>query len=212
MLLSDKRKIFAQNRIYPVITPEFCAGRSVPEVAFEILSGGARVFQLRAKTLPDRELFDLACELQLLAEKFSALLIIDDRVDIALLSGAGGVHLGQDDLPAAEVKKLFPELFVGVSTHNLPEIKDALASGCDYLNIGPIFPTQTKSVQYPAVGVETLKKLIPEVTIPFSVMGGIKAPHIRKLRQAGARHIAMVTEITQAANIRQKVQELIALD
>ena len=212
MLQAEKLKIFAQNRIYPVITPEFCAGRSVQNVAFEVLSGGARVFQLRAKTLPDRELLDLACELQLLAEKFSALLIIDDRVDIALLSGAGGVHLGQEDLPAKEVKKLFPELFVGVSTHNLPEIREALASGCDYLNIGPIFPTQTKSVQYPAVGLEQLAKLIPEVTIPFSVMGGIKAHHISELRRAGAQHIAMVTEITQAENIRQKVGELIAID
>ncbi len=211
MTLAEAHQIFAANAIYPVLTPEFCAGRPVEIVAEQVLLGGARVFQLRTKAaLPDRELLNLARRLQKLAAEFHALLIIDDRPDIASLAQAGGVHLGQEDLPVEEVKARFPELFVGVSTHNAPEIAAALASGADYLNIGPIFPTQTKAVQYPAVGLEKLEKLAKQVTIPFSVMGGIKSHHLAQLRACGARHVAMVTEITQAPDVAAKVRELIA--
>ena len=136
------------------------------------------------------------------------LLIVDDRLDIAMAAGADGVHLGQDDFPLTEAKKLAPELFFGVSTHNAEEIKRALADGCSYLNIGPMFPTRTKSVACGALGLEKIEELKTRVTTPFSVMGGIKEHHLELLCSKGFKHIAMVTEITQAADVESKVRQL----
>ena len=136
------------------------------------------------------------------------LLIVDDRVDIAMAAGADGVHLGQDDFPLAEAKKIAPEMLFGISTHNADEISKALAGNCGYLNIGPMFPTQTKSVACGALGLELIETLKLQVTCPFSVMGGIKEHHLPPLVSRGFRHIAMVTEITQAADIRAKVESL----
>jgi thiamine-phosphate pyrophosphorylase len=125
-----------------------------------------------------------------------------------MASGADGVHLGQEDLPLSEAKKLAPDMLFGVSTHNASEITQALADGCGYLNIGPLFPTGTKSVACGALGLELIEKLKTQVTCPFSIMGGIKAHHLESLVSKGFRHIAMVTEITQAADVRGKVEEL----
>jgi thiamine-phosphate pyrophosphorylase len=136
------------------------------------------------------------------------LLIVDDRVDIAMAAGADGVHLGQEDFPLTEAKKLAPEMLFGVSTHNAEEIRRALSDNCGYLNIGPMFPTRTKSVACGALGLEKIEELVPMVTCPFSVMGGIKEHHLEMLCARGFRHIAMVTEITQAPDVCQKVKQL----
>ena len=136
------------------------------------------------------------------------LLIVDDRLDIAMAAGADGVHLGQDDFPLAEAKKLAPGMFFGVSTHNASEIRKALADGCSYLNIGPMFPTNTKSVACGALGLELIEELKQLVSCPFSVMGGIKEHHLEMLHSKGFRHIAMVTEITQAPDVEAKVRQL----
>jgi thiamine-phosphate pyrophosphorylase len=92
------------------------------------------------------------------------LLIVDDRLDIAMAAGADGVHLGQDDFPLSEAKKLAPEMLFGVSTHNAEEIRKALADGCGYLNIGPMFPTKTKSVACGALGLDLIEQLKTQVT------------------------------------------------
>jgi thiamine-phosphate pyrophosphorylase len=136
------------------------------------------------------------------------LLIVDDRVDIALATGADGVHLGQDDFPLCEARKIAPQMLLGVSTHNADEITKALADNGSYLNIGPMFPTNTKSVACGALGLETIEKLKQNITCPFSVMGGIKEHHLPLLVSKGFKHIAMVTEITQSINIREKVEHL----
>ena len=129
-------------------------------------------------------------------------------MDVALSAHADGVHLGQEDLPVREARRIAPELLIGSSTHNLAEIEEAQRAGTGYLNIGPIFATQTKTVGIPPLGTDFLKELMPHVTVPFSVMGGIKARHIAELSSLGARHIAMVTEITQTPDPAEKVREL----
>ena len=139
------------------------------------------------------------------------LLIIDDRVDIALACHADGVHLGQEDMPVAIARKLAPELLIGTSTHNDAEIIAAQRDGTSYLNIGPVYPTQTKSVACGALGLEKFIELAKLVNIPFSVMGGIKAHNLPKLFRYGISAAAMVTEITRAPDIAGKVRELLAL-
>ncbi len=209
--LEERIQAFRQASVYPVITPEFCAGRDPLDVFEAVAAGGAKLIQLRCKNMEDSAFYELACACRKTAAEREVLLILDDRIDIALAVHADGVHLGQTDLPLRAAKKISGELLIGVSTHNEEEIRTAHEDGADYLNIGPVFATQTKSVQYPAVGLENLAKWIPLVRIPFSVMGGIKAQHLPLLRDMGVLHPAMVTEITQAPDVRKRTEELMSV-
>ncbi len=114
-------------------------------------------------------------------------------------------------MPFDVAKGLAPELLIGASTHNLAEIQTAQALNVDYLNIGPIFATQTKEVAYPPVGLELLAELRKATFVPTTVMGGIKARHIKTLRSLGVERIALVTEITQAPDVAAKTRELLSL-
>ena len=208
----ERVEAFKKASVYPVVTTDFCAGRNPLDVVRSILEGGAKVVQVREKTMCDRDYLNLLKEARKLTDEFGALLIADDRLDAALLADADGVHLGQDDLPCAEARKIAPQLFIGVSTHNRDELLAAQRDGCSYLNIGPIFPTGTKSLPMNPLGLETLSELAPQVKVPFSVMGGIKFSHLKTLRSHGCLHIAAVTAFTQAENpaaeVRRWIQEL----
>lgn len=206
--LQEKIDLFKKSDLYPVISSEFCNGRNVCDIVADIASGGAKIVQIREKNLPDSTVFELVKKCKIITDKFNMLLIVDDRVDIAMAAGADGVHLGQDDFPLAEAKKLAPEMLFGISTHNAMEISAALAGGCGYLNIGPMFPTRTKSVACGTLGLEMIESLKTQVSCPFSVMGGIKEHHLPLLVSKGFKHIAMVTEITQAENVKKKVEQL----
>ena len=206
--LSERLDIFRSSDLYPVVSSEFCLGRDVCNIVADIASAGAKIVQIREKNLSDSSMFELVKKCREITDRSGMLLIVDDRVDIAIAAGADGVHLGQEDFPLTEAKKLAPEMLFGVSTHNAEEIRKALSDGCGYLNIGPMFPTRTKSVACGALGLEKIEELVPMVTCPFSVMGGIKEHHLEMLCSKGFRHIAMVTEITQAPDVCQKVKQL----
>ena len=206
--LSERISIFQNSDLYPVVSSEFCNGRSVCEIVSGIAAGGAKLVQIREKNLSDCAMFELVKKCKEITDRYQMLLLVDDRLDIAMAAHADGVHLGQDDFPLTEAKKLAPEMFFGVSTHNAEEIDRALAEGCSYLNIGPMFPTRTKSVACGALGLETIEELAKRVTCHFSIMGGIKEHHLELLTSKGFKHIAMVTEITQAADVEAKVRQL----
>ncbi len=204
---SERLAAFEKADLYPVISSEFTNGRPVLEIFRSVVRGGAKLVQLREKNRPQKELYELALACRPIADEAGVLLIIDDHVDIALAAGADGVHLGQEDLPLAAARRIAPELLLGSSTHNREE---ALAARglADYINVGPIFPTQTKTVGCGALGIGAIARIAPLAGCPFTVMGGIKARHIPELRAAGAKRIAMVTEITQADDVEAKVREL----
>jgi thiamine-phosphate pyrophosphorylase len=206
--LSERIELFERSDIYPVVSSEFCNGRNVCDIVAGIASAGAKIVQIREKNISDSAMFELVQKCKLITDRYPMLLIVDDRLDIAMAAGADGVHLGQDDFPLSEAKKLAPEMLFGVSTHNSEEIRKTLADDCGYLNIGPMFPTRTKSVACGALGLELIKQLKTQVTCPFSVMGGIKEHHLPELISKGFRHIAMVTEITQAPDVEAKVKQL----
>lgn len=206
----ERVEAFKKASVYPVVTTDFCAGRNPLDVVRSILEGGAKVVQVREKTMCDRDYLELLKAARKLTDEFGALLIADDRLDAALLADADGVHLGQDDLPCAEARKIAPQLFIGVSTHNRDELLAAQRDGCSYLNIGPIFPTGTKSLPMNPLGLETLSELAPQVKVPFSVMGGIKFSHLKTLRSHDCLHIAAVTAFTQAENPAAEVRRWIA--
>lgn len=201
-------KKFQNIDLYPVISSEFCAGRPSVEVLKTVADGGAKIVQLREKYLPKDEILELACEYRRITAEYGMLLIINDHVDIALKVYADGVHLGQEDCALGNAKQKAPELVIGISTHNMEEALKAQEEGADYINIGPIYATQTKSLPFSALGTDVLKEIPPLLNIPFTVMGGIKERHLKELISLGATRIAMVTEITQAENITERVCEL----
>jgi thiamine-phosphate pyrophosphorylase len=197
--------------LYPVITEKFCAGRSSLEVLQAVVAAGVEVVQLREKELAKEDLLVLAKKYREITKIHNVSLIINDHVDIALAVGAEGVHLGQEDASCEKVKGINPDLIVGVSTHDLEEAVVAEKAGADYINIGPIFNTKTKELKMQALGVAALKEIRSKISIPFTVMGGIKEKHIPELLKAGAKRIAMVTEITQAGDIEGTIRRLQSL-
>ncbi len=184
--------------LYVVTSESLSAGRSTRDVVAAALDGGGRLFQLREKEMALRPLLALGRELRELTARYDALLLLNDRVDVALAVGADGVHLGQDDMPIAEARRLAPDLIIGSSSHDVAEAREAQQAGASYVNIGPVYPTQTKQWDEAYLGVEGVREIAAEIQIPFTVMGGIKESHIPTLCAAGARTLAVVTAVTAA--------------
>lgn len=207
----DRMRRFQQAGLYLVTSQALSGGRTTLAIVDAALAGGVRLIQLREKEMPMPDFFRLAEQIRARTARADALLIINDRVDVALAVGADGVHLGQTDFPIGPARRLAPDLIIGVSTHSPAEAQAAERAGASYINIGPLFPTQTKTWSGEFLGLEGLRKIARCVTIPWTVMGGIKPEHIPDLRKAGARTIAIVTTVTAAADPAQAVRDLLAL-
>ena len=199
---------FREADLYLVITKEFTAGRGTLRVLEEAADAGIRLVQLREKSITKKDLFHLAEQFRKICDRYDITRIMTDHIDIALLTGADGVHIGQDDLPLEQAVRLAPDLIIGRSTHSREQALEAEAQGAAYLNLGPVYPTQTKNTPVHPLGLEIIKETGPLLKIPFTVMGGIKEHHIPELLATGARYIAMVTEITQAPDIGKRVKQL----
>ena len=204
----QRLEIFRQADIYPVTCEDLSAGRSNLEVLDAVIAGGSRIIQLREKKISKKAIYELALEFRKRTEKHNVLLIINDYTDIALACGADGVHLGQDDLPVRAAKKIAPCLIIGSSSHSIEEASAAQKDGADYVNIGPIFPTGTKHGLHEFLGPDAIRRIAPILSIPFTVMGGINEGNMDQVLEAGARRIAMVTGITMAHDIAEKVRVL----
>lgn len=208
MTHQDRKELFEASDLYVVITEEHCAGRDPLAILEQVLAAGVKLVQCREKNLDARRYYERALAFRARTQHAGALLIIDDRVDIALAALADGVHLGLHDLPLDAARKLAPELIIGASSHNLPEALAAQDSGVDYVNIGPIYDTMTKAVMTGAVGPDLIDEIRPKLHIPFTVMGGIKPHNIVPVLERGARHIAVVTAVTAADDPRAAAEEL----
>ncbi len=198
---------FEKADLFVVITESFCAGRSALEVLAQVLEAGVRLVQVREKEMSDRNFYRRAVEFRRLTAAAGALLIVDDRVDIALAAGADGVHVGQDDLPVSLARRLAPELIIGASTHNLDEALAAQEAGASYVNLGPIFATQTKPTT-PPLGPEMIAAIVPRLRIPWTTMGGIKSSNLDQVVALGARHPAVMTAVTAAEDVAVAAREL----
>lgn len=197
MTHAERLAAFEEADLYVVITEAFCAGRTALEVLARVLEAGVRLVQMREKDLDGRLLYRRAVEFRRLTAAAGALFMVNDRVDIALAAGADGVHLGQDDLPVSAVRQIAPHLMVGASTHSLAEALAAQEAGASYVNIGPIFATQTKPTTAP-LGPEVIDKIVPRLRIPWTTMGGITRANIGQVVSRGARHPAVMTAVTAA--------------
>jgi thiamine-phosphate pyrophosphorylase len=194
-----KSRLF-QARLYLVMGVGKDPARSC-RVAEKALRGGVDILQLRDHSLTDPQLLEAAHRFRALTRKHKALFIVNDRPDIAILSKADGVHVGQDDLPVGQVRKLVGKnMLIGLSTHAFSEAKKALWSGADYIGVGPVHATPTKEGRK-AVGlgyVRQVAKLRPR--IPFFAIGGIDLGNLREVLGAGASRIAVVRAITEAGD------------
>jgi thiamine-phosphate pyrophosphorylase len=200
------KKKFDKKRIYAVITEKFCLNGSSINTLKDVLKAGVKIVQLREKNMNRDKLIKLAIKYRKLTIHYGAIFIVNDFPDIAYMVKADGVHLGQDDMSVEEVRAKYPELIIGISTHCMKEAALAMKRGADYINIGPIFRTKTKDIsKYKPIGCFKLKKIADKITIPFTVMGGIKTSNIRKVSAAGAEIFAMITEITMAENIGGRI-------
>jgi thiamine-phosphate pyrophosphorylase len=207
MDLAQRLAAFERADLYVVITESFCAGRTALAVLDQVLAAGVGIVQLREKDLAGRDLYGLAVEYRKRTKAAGALLIIDDRLDIALAVGADGVHLGQTDLPVAAARRVAPELIVGASSHSLAEALAAQEEGASYVNIGPIFPTATKPKAV-SLGVEAISHITPHLKIPWSTMGGINQDNIALVVARGARHPAVMSAVTAAPDITAAARAL----
>jgi thiamine-phosphate pyrophosphorylase len=185
------------------------AGRPLKEVLGEALAGGVRAVQLREKDLPVRELLSLAFEIRELTLN-KALLLINDRADVCLSVGADGVHLRSDSLPPSAVRKMIgPNRLIGVSCHSLGEASFAEAEGADFITLGPLFFTPSKSKMGTPLGLVLFKSIVEKVKIPVFGLGGIQLSHLPGVMEAGAGGIALISAILTAPSVKETTRDFL---
>lgn len=184
------RARLAGARLYVLLTGASCAAALDWTIA-EAAAGGADVIQLREKSLPDRALIARARDCRRWAHRAGALFVMNDRPDLARLAEADGVHLGQDDLPVAEARRVLgPDALVGVSTHSMEQLRQAVLDGASYVGVGPVFASGTKSFEALA-GLDYVRAAAAATTLPAFAIGGIDGGNVGQVVAAGARRIAV---------------------
>lgn len=191
----------AQQRIYLLVTDALCplgAGR----VIHEALAAGVRMIQVREKSLTDRQLIAHCRDVRKWTRSFQALMIVNDRPDIAAMVDADGVHVGQDECTVADARMIVgPDRLIGVSTHSIEQARQAVLDGADYLGVGPTFPTSTKSFDdFP--GLAFVNQMAQEIALPWFAIGGINLKNMDDVLLAGAQRVAVSSGICSAVNPR----------
>ena len=185
------------------------ADRDLTGPVEEAMRGGVRLIQLREKDLGARALLEIARRLREITERYGGRIIINERVDVALLSRADGVHLGQGSFAPGDVRPVLTEgMVIGVSAHGLEEALKAEEEGADYITLGPVFKTPSKERYGSPLGVEAFKKVKERVRIPVYAIGGIKRGNINDVLGAGADGAAVISAILGAKDIRESAKEL----
>ena len=179
-------------------------------IAEQALRGGARMIQLRDKTLGGRELLTAARAIQALCGSFGATCIVNDRVDVALAAGADGAHVGQTDLPPPEARALLRGRILGVSAHTVEEAVAAEAAGADYIGVGAIYATTSKANARAPLGPEALARFRAAVRIPIVAIGGITAENVGPVIRAGADGVAVIAAVVGAPDIAEAARRLCA--
>jgi thiamine-phosphate pyrophosphorylase len=196
---TDRRARLARARLYLVCGAQ-PDGSELPDLLRGAVAGGVDIVQLREKSLPDEELVAVAHAARTLCERLGALMIVNDRPAVAVEASADGVHVGQDDMPVAEVRELVgPDMLVGLSTHSPAEIDAVDATLVDYIGVGPIHETPTKPGR-PAVGLDLLRHAAANSPVPFFAIGGIDAGNLQEALDAGATRVCVLRAIADAAD------------
>jgi thiamine-phosphate pyrophosphorylase len=196
-------------RLYVLLTRSQCTA-SLDWTIAEAAAGGASIVQLREKGMNDRDLYERARQVRQWTRRAGVLFIVNDRADIARLVEADGVHLGQDDLSIKEARRILgAEALIGVSTHNLEQLRQAILDGANYVGVGPAFASTTKDFADLA-GLEYVRQATAETTLPAFVLGGINLQTIGAVVAAGARRVAVSAAIARADDPRAVAAALLA--
>lgn len=204
-----ERLSYLETDIYGITASQFSRGRSNQEVVRMMLEAGVRIIQYREKDRTLRDKYYECVQLRDLTANYNACFIVNDDVHLALAVEADGVHLGQDDLPVGQTRKIIgPEMLLGLSTHSPEQAEKAVRENVDYIGVGPIYRTYTKKDVGEPVGTGYLDYVARCLQMPFVAIGGIKVSNVAEVVRRGARCVALVTEIVGADNILQRIQAI----
>ncbi len=204
-------KRFSKVRLYSLISARLCQSTGVMPVARQAIAGGSEAIQLREKDTPDDIYLAMAAELRELTDETNRLLLINDRVDIALELNADGVHVGASDEKYSKVVSRVPDdMIVGVSARTVKNAQTAMRAGVTYLGTGAVFPTPTKP-DAPVIGIDGLKNVVEAVSIPVTAIGGISTGNVKQVMRAGARYCAVISQINDAKDITAGTAEFVEM-
>lgn len=194
-------------KLYLVTDSEMLKGRDFYKCIEEAIYSGITTVQLREKCASGKEFLEKAVKLREITKRYGAKLIINDRVDIAIICGADGVHVGQSDICAKEVRKLIgSDKILGVSARTVEEAICAKNDGADYLGIGSIFTTSTK-LDAKSASFDTVREIKSTIDIPFVLIGGIKLDNVDKLKCLNSDGYAIISAILKSENISKEVEK-----
>jgi thiamine-phosphate pyrophosphorylase len=207
--ISRRDKTDRMAGLYVILDRQFLAGRDELEVARQIIDGGARAIQLRDKRSKRRELLLVAQKLRNLCSQAGVLFIVNDFLDLALAVDADGLHIGQEDLPLAVVRRQLPiDKVVGCSVTTVPQATKAQNEGADYIAVGSIFPTTTKK-EAVVVGIDMLKELNQTISTPLVAIGGINESNVGEAVAAGADAVAVISAVLAERDVKGAVHKLV---
>lgn len=187
-------------------------GKKYFEKIESALRSGIKAIQLREKDLTVKELISHAMNIREMTERHNAKFFINDRVDVAMAVGADGVHLGRQSMPVGAVRKIKGKDFlIGVSTHSIEEAIEARNDGADFITFGPIYETPSKVKYGRPVGIDILKRVVQDVSMPVFALGGINEKNIPEVMAAGVKGVAMISAIFSADHIEEKTKEIVRL-
>ena len=195
-------------KLYAVTDRRWSINQTLYTQIEQALKGGVTLVQLREKDLDEEEFIKEAMDIKKLCHQYNVPLIINDNLKVAIESQADGIHIGQDDIEIEIVKKRFPHKIIGVTAHNLKEALEAQDKGADYLGIGAVFPTSTKTNTTP-LSIEGIKEITNHISIPCVAIGGIEKSNINLLKDSGIDGVAVVSAIFKSDNIENTVKELL---
>ncbi len=194
-------------QLYLLVTASACVA-GCETVVRSAVAGGVTIIQIREKEMSDREFLAHARQVRQWTRDADALMVVNDRPDIAVLADADGVHVGQDELSVSDARQIVgPDLIVGVSTHSIEQARQAVLDGADYLGVGPTFPSTTKSFETFA-GLPFVQQVASEIQLPWFAIGGIQSGNIPKVVAAGARRIAVSGAILASNDPQRAASEL----
>ncbi|TKB06943.1 thiamine phosphate synthase [Desulforhopalus sp. IMCC35007] len=195
--------------LYLVTDRGLSCGRSLVEVVAAAIEGGVSCVQLREKNCSTRTFIEEAMALQNLLRPKSIPLIINDRIDVAMAVGADGVHLGQDDMPLGDARRILGEqVIIGISVESVADARRAAAGGADYLGVSPVFATPTKTDTAEPLGLEGLRAIRKTVDLPLVAIGGVNVQNCASVIAAGADGLAVVSAIVSAPSPQKAAEEL----
>ena len=212
--MSERSEFWRENlrsslRLYVLTDRQLAHGRGESEVVDAAIAGGATAIQLRWKTGSMREALAVGRELKQICDRSGVLFVVNDRIDLALALEADCVHLGDEDLPLPEARRIVGErMLIGYSPPTLAEAIEAEQLGADYLGVGPVYGTSSKADAGEAVGVERIAEVCRAVSIPIVGIGGINAGNAAPVIAAGAAGVAVISSVVAAADVRAAARQL----